>query len=301
VLDRVGEVRRALAAEIGVVVPGVRLRDDLSREAPTYAIRVRDELAGEGTLFLEKYLAVCDRAPLADVPGIETLEPVYGLPAKWIDPRDREAALQRGALVFDAVSILGSHLAEVARSHAAGLVGRQELQTLLEHLRATVPALVKEVGTEALPLAALHKTFGLLLRERAWPRDPVCALEAIVDAAAHSRDPRELAEAARRTIVPQLLRRRGTTRLEPLIVTPEPELRLTEPALALAVRERVAAYGQEVPRDRAAVVCTGALRPVLADFLLRSGIGVEVFSYGELPPEVQLTPAAVLNEALALS
>lgn len=300
-LDRVGEVRRALAAEIGIVVPGVRLRDDLSRDGSTYAIRVRDELAAEGTLCLDQYLAVCDRAQLADVPGIETREPVYGLPAKWIAPHDQKAAMRSGALVFDAVSILGSHLAEVVRSHAAALVGRQELQTMLEHLRATVPALVKEIGTDALPLAALHKAFCLLLRERAWPRDPICALEAMVDACAHSRDPRDLAEAARRAIVPQMLKRRGTIHLEPLIVAPEPELRLTEPALAMAVRDRVAAYGQEVPRERAAVVCTGALRPVLADFLLRSGIGVEVFSYSELPSEVQLTPAAVLNEALALS
>ncbi|MDP9018334.1 MAG: flagellar biosynthesis protein FlhA, partial [Candidatus Eremiobacteraeota bacterium] len=309
-LDRIGEVRRALAAEIGVVMPGVRLRDDLSRDPQTYVIRVRDQLAGQGALQLACLLAVADHAVIAHISGEQTYEPVYGLPAKWIAPEMRESAMQSGALVFDPISVIGSHLAEVARAHAAALVGRQELQTLLEHLRATVPALVKEIGGDALPLVTLHKAFGLLLRERAWPRDPVAALEAIVDAAAQSRDPRELSEAARRVIVPQLLRRRGAAVLEPLVFAPEMELRLSstwipggsgptaapDPALAIRMRTRVEAYQQEVPRDRCAIVCTAALRPVLADFLLRSGIAVDVFSYGELPPEVQLLPAGVLND-----
>lgn len=295
-LDRIGEVRRALAAEIGVVMPGVRLRDDLARESSTYAIRVRDQLAGEGTLHIGALLAVCEHSVIAHVAGEETHEPVYGLPAKWIAVEQREKALHGGALVFDPISVIGSHLAEVARTHAAALVGRQELQTLLEHLRATVPALVKEVGTDAFPLSVLHKTFALLLRERAWPRDPVVALEAIVDAAAQTRDPRELAEAARRVIIPQLLRRRGVPVLEPLIVGAEVELRTEDPVLAVAIRRRVEAYTAEIPRERAALVCTAALRPLLSDFLLRSGIRVDVYAYSELPSEVQLLPAGVLND-----
>ena len=299
-LDRIGEVRRALAAEIGVVIPGVRLRDDLAREGTTYAVRVRDHLAGEGTLRIDKLLAVADRNVLAAVSGEEVVEPVYGLPSKWIAPAARERAMQVGALVFDPISVLGSHLAEVARANAASLVGRQELQTLLEHLRATVPALIKEIGTDTLPLATLHKTFGLLLRERAWPRDPVVALEAIVDASIQSREPRDLAEAARRAIIPQLLRRRGVTTLEPLLVGADVELRPDEPQAAADIRRRVEAYRQEVPRDRAALVCTAGLRPGLADFLLRSGLSVDVFSYSELPPEVQLLPAGMLNDERAV-
>jgi flagellar biosynthesis protein FlhA len=295
-LDRIGEVRRALAAEIGVVMPGVRLRDDLAREPTTYAIRVRDQLAGEGALHIGSLLAVCDHAVLSHVPGEQTHEPVYGLPAKWISPSERDAAVTAGALVFDPISVIGSHLAEAARSNAAALVGRQELQTLLEHLRATVPALVKEIGTEAFPLSILHKTFGLLLRERAWPRDPVVALEAIIDASAQTRDPRDLAEAARRVIVPQLLKRRGSAVLEPLIVGAEVELRTEDPALAVEIRRRVEDYLAQIPRERAALVCGSALRPLLSDFLLRSGILVDVFAYGELPPEVQLLPAGVLND-----
>src|SRR6185437_3893147 len=114
-----------------------------------------------------------------------------------------------GALVFDPISIVGSHLAEAARTHAAALLGRQELQTLLEHFRATVPTVVKEIGTDVLPLSSVQKAFALLLRERAWPRDPVGVLEAMIEAAPSTRDPRDLAEAARRVIIPGHLRRRG--------------------------------------------------------------------------------------------
>jgi flagellar biosynthesis protein FlhA len=304
-LDRIGEVRRALAADIGVVLPGVRLRDDLTRDPRTYAIRVRDRLAGSGRLELDGLLAVADEAVLDRLGVSVEREPVYGLPAAWIECGARERALNAGALVFDPVSVLGSHLAEIARLHAADLVGRQELQSLLDHLRSIVPALVKEVGSDALPFGALHRAFGLLLREGAWPRDPVAVLEAMLEARTH--DPRELAEAARRVIVADLLRRRGTVALEPVIFEPEFERKLIvawcrygsdglDPATALALRARIERYAGAVTRERAAIICTAALRPVLADFLLRSGIRVGVYAYGELPNELALAPREVIAE-----
>ncbi|HEY1681789.1 MAG TPA: flagellar biosynthesis protein FlhA [Candidatus Tumulicola sp.] len=301
-LDRIGEVRRALAGDIGVVLPGVRLRDDLTRDAQRYAIRVRDRVAGEGRLEVDRLLAVADE-PVVSRLGTVEREPVYGLPAAWIDHADRERALDAGALVFDPISVLGSHLAEVARTHAAELVGRQELHTLLEHLRASVPSVVKDVGTDALPIGILHRAFGLLLREGAWPRDPVGVLEIMLEAG--TRDPQELAESARRTVVPALLRRRETRSLAPIAFDPEFERSLLDAwtggalpasaATAAAVRDRIASYAASIPRERAAVVCTAALRPLLADFLLRSGVRVSVFGYGELPPELILEPAAVLG------
>jgi flagellar biosynthesis protein FlhA len=302
-LDRIGEVRRALAADIGIVLPGVRLRDDLARDPRSYGIRVRDRFAGGGRLELDRLLAVADETVLQRFGLPIDREPVYGLPAVWIAPDKRDAAVNAGALVFDPISVLGSHLAEVARTNAAELVGRQELQTLLEHLRTTVPAVVKEIGGEGLPFGALHRAFTLLLREAAWPRDTVAVIEAMLEAG--STDPRELAEAARRAIVPELLRRRAVAQLEPIIFDPESERMLIAawtsygtdagaPAMALTVRERIARYASQTPRDRAAVVCTAALRPMLADFLLRSGLRVAVYAFGELPNEMPLVPAEVI-------
>lgn len=304
-LDRVGEVRRALAAEIGIVLPGVRLRDDLARDPDTYAIRVRDRLAGEGSLHLDRMLAVAEEPVLQRIEGESTHEPVYGLPAKWIRVDEREPAIEAGALVFDPISIVGSHLAEAARTHAEDLLGRQELATLLEHLRATVPTLVKEVGTDVLPLSSVQKAFGLLLRERAWPRDPIAALEAMIEAAP-APDPRELAEAARRLIIPGLLRRRSTDVLEPLLLDPDLERALSasftsagsnaiDPSLAVRIRDAAAAFAQAAAGS-SCLVCGAAVRPLLADFLLRSGIRLPVYSYAEIPAETRLAPAGILKE-----
>ncbi len=303
-LDRIGEVRRALAADIGVVLPGVRLRDDLTRDPRTYGVRVRDRLVGTGRLQLERFLAVADASVLERLHLAIESEPVYGLPAAWIPPELRDGAVNAGALVFDPISVLGSHLAEVARTHAAQLVGRQQLQTLLEHLRSTVPALVKEVGGDGLPFAAVHRAFALLLREGAWPRDPIAVLETMLEA--NTADPRELAEAARRAVIPDLLRRRGVVQLEPIIFESTFEQELVgawcgvaatgpDPTAAVALRTRIGAYASRTPRDRAAVVCTAALRPSLADFLVRSGLRVSVFAYGELPGETALAPAEVIE------
>lgn len=305
-LDRIADVRRALAAETGIVIPGVRLRDDPLRDARTYALRVRDRVVAEGIARLDRLVAVGAPDVLDAIGGEPTSEPVYGLAARWIAYDAREHAQQAGALTFDAVSIIGSHLAEAARTHAADLFGRQEFQSLVEHLRASVPSVVKDVG-EVLPIVAGHRAFGHLLRERAWPRDPVAVFEALVDAAATTREPRELAEAARRTIVPQQLRR-DVTQLRPLILAPEFEAELArmwsgdtglapDPRTALHVREAIARYAADGALTPHAIVVTAPLRPLLADFLERAtSPPVAVYAYAELPPELRLEPAAVLGE-----
>jgi len=304
-LDRIGEVRRAVAGDIGLVMPGVRLRDDLARDPATYAIRVRDAIAGEGRLRLDSVLAVADEAILERLAGEPVNEPVYGMAARWIAPAQRDVAAAGGALVFDPISVVGSHLAEIARTHAAELLGRQELHTLIEHLRASVPSLVKEIGSDALPLGTVHRVFELLLAERVWPRDTVATLEALIDAAAGTRDPGEIAEAVRRRLVPAQLRRRATKILEPLIVEPEFETELQawlvdggtipDPGSAVHLRSAVANYLPRVPRERAAVVCGSRLRASLADCLRRFGLRVDVYAFAEIPTEVELRTSAALE------
>jgi flagellar biosynthesis protein FlhA len=253
-------------------------------------------------------LAVAGESVLALLGGERVREPVYGMAATWLDPQRRDAATAAGALVFDPISIVGSHLAEIARTHASALLGRQELQTLVEHLRASVPSLLKEIGGDGLPLATVHRVFEALLRDRVWPRDPVAALEALVDASTATREPRELIEAVRRRLVPGLLRRRSIPALEPLIVEPAFEAELQSwlvegtfaphPETAVHVRSVASSYITQVPRERAALVCTAALRAALAEFLDRFGLRLDVYSYGELPPELELRPALILERPL---
>jgi flagellar biosynthesis protein FlhA len=304
-LDRIGDVRRALAAETGIVIPGVRLRDDGMRAPDTYAIRVRDRIAGEGRLRLDRLLAVAPEEVLAQVEGEACREPVYGLSAKSIVPEERERAQTAGALAFDAISIIGSHLSEIVRANAAELFGRQEFQTLLEHLRATVPTVVKDVGSDVLPIVTAHRAFALLLRERAWPRDPIAVFEAMLDAAPHAREPRELAEAVRRVIVPQQFRRDGVTRMQPLILAPAFDAELArmwssetglapDPQTGRHVRESVERYLADSSNAPHSIVVTAALRPLLAEFFERVGPRIDVYAFSEIPSEVALDPPLVV-------
>ena len=303
-LDRVSEVRRAVAGETGIVIPGVRLRDDQMRDPGTYAIRVRDEVVATGGLRTKELLAVARADVLATIEGELVRDPVYGLPSKWIAVEAREAVQARGALVFDPISIVGSHLAEIARQRAWQIFGRQELHTLLEHLKKSVPIVVKDVGTDLLPFATLHKTLTMLLRERVWPRDPVATIEAILEAAATSRDPRDLADETRKVLVAPMLRRRNLKELGVLMFEPDFEKRLSaewngidgfDPALALHVRERIEAYARTVPPGRATILCTTAFRRTLSDLLARFNISIDVFAFSELPSEITVKPATIVG------
>jgi flagellar biosynthesis component FlhA len=133
----------------------------------------------------------------------------------------------------------------------------------------------------------------------------------MIDAAATGPEPRELAEAARRVLVPSQLRRKGLEHIEPLLLDPELERRLADaftavgpraidPALAVTLHEHAAAYAAQMPPGRAMLLCTAAVRPFLADFLLGSGIKIAVYAYGEVPPEMRLLPAGVIKEALTV-
>jgi flagellar biosynthesis protein FlhA len=300
-LDRIGEIRRALAIEIGIAIPGVRLRDDLTREKDTYAIRVHDAVAAVGRLQLGRLLAVGDERALAQLDGDMVREPVYGVMARAIEPAHRSAAERAGSIVFDPISILGSHLAEVARRHAVELFGRQEFTTLLEHLRASAPAIVKEIGEGAVTIALAHRAFVLLLREKMWPRDPLVALEALLDATV--REPRELAEAMRRRIVPLELRRRNRVP-HALVSTPALEDNLVryddpehgvapDPVFALALRSALIAHAERYARG-GAIITSSRMRPLLGELVARWGIELEVFSYAELPREMPLEPIGTL-------
>jgi len=310
IIERINESRRMIAREMGFVLPGVNIRDDDTREPDSYEIRFAGEVVGIGRLRADRVMAIGDKTALAALAGDDASDPVYGFPVKWIAPSDREFAMSVGALVFDPISVLISHLTECTRYRAVLLFGRQEMQTLLEHLRISVPALVKEVGTEALPFAAVHKAFVILMRERVWPRNPVATLEAIIDAAATSRDPRDLADAARRVLVGPLLHARKLRELPALMFDPEFESRISaswlgseggapDAQLAMHIRDRVERYVTSVPGGQAYVVCTSPVRRNICELLEKFGLRVEVFGFGELPSDVAVRPACIVTDPRA--
>jgi flagellar biosynthesis component FlhA len=143
-----------------------------------------------------------------------------------------------------------------------------------------------------------------LLRERVWPRDPVATHEAILEASASSRDPRDLADAARKVLVPPMLRRRNLSELNVLMFDPEFEKRMgaewnhgdvPDPQLALYVRERIETYARSMPAGRATVLCTSLFRPTLSEMLARFNLTAEVFAFSELPGELSVKPLTIVG------
>ena len=308
-LDRIGEVRRELAKETGIVIPGVQIRDSLKLEPDRYIIRVRDEAAATGMIPPDRVLAVGRPELLASLPGESTSDPIYDLNGRWVDTTQTDAAIAAGLMVFDPVAIMVSHLAETTRARAALVFGRQELQTLLDHLKVRAPALVKDVGGDVLPLSLLHKTLSSLLRERVWPRDPLLAIETIADAAVTYRDPRDLTEAARKVLVPPLLRQRGVRSLSVIMLDPEFEFRLSgqwlgndasaapDPRTIVHLREEIERYVRSVPRGQAALVCTAPFRRTLFDLIERFNVPIAIYAFGELPSEIDVRPTVVITDS----
>lgn len=305
VLDRFNDVRREVARETGIVLPGIHLRDDIYLEPYGYVIHVRDELAGKGSLRSNMVLALGNEQILRQLNGEDTREPVYGLAAKWIADADLQHARNIGAMVFDPLSVLASHVGQIARDNLATLFGRQEFTALIEHLRMKVPALMKEVGTDSFPLASAHKAFTLLLREYVWPRDPVATIEAMVDASETSQDPGDLAEAARKRLVPALLRRKKFRSMQIAMLDPEFEAEVTQswsgasqlpdPRIALHLREQLEKFARSMPANQAYVLCTAPLRRALAELAMRSSIKVTVYAFNEIPNEMDVRPVSVIG------
>jgi len=300
-LDRLGEVRRVLASEIGILCPGVRLRQEPTLAASDYAIFVRGERVARGTLTPDRLLAIASPEILLSLPGKSVTDPVYGMQGILVEERQRDTVLQAGGLLFDAVAILGSHLAEVVRLYAPRLIGRQEIQTLFEFLRPRVPALIAEIGQDHLPLATVVRILHALLEERIWPCDWIALLEILLDAATLGCDERAMLDRLRARFVPIQLRRFEQNFLQPLMIDPEDEVRLQQIWCAPAsistsnladtvtvLRERLIRYSRCVPTNHSAILCTSRIRHELAAFTRRILPMIPVYAYGELPSEITL-------------
>ena len=180
-VERIGALRRRLAGEVGLVVPPIRISDNLSLSAHEYRIHIRGAKVGGGSLYAKQLLAVAGETAGGDLPGRETVEPAFGSKAFWIAPDQRDEAEAGNYTVVEPVNVLMTHLAETVRRHAADLLGRQQIVRMLAKLRSTCESLVDEV-TDRLPTGTIHKVLGALLDEGVGIRDLETILEALGEA-----------------------------------------------------------------------------------------------------------------------
>ncbi|MFC1561353.1 flagellar biosynthesis protein FlhA, partial [Candidatus Latescibacterota bacterium] len=196
-LDRVTTLRRQIAQDMGIIVPPVRIRDNIRFGSNEYVILIRGNEVTKGVLEPGKFLAMNPGVAEEEIEGENTVEPAFGLEAKWITAEVKEKAELNGYTVVEPSSVLATHLSEVIKSHAHEIISRQDVQTLVDNVRNDYPVLVEDLIPGTLPLGTLQKILQHLLKERVPIRDLVTILEAVGDYAATNKDPNSLGELAR--------------------------------------------------------------------------------------------------------
>ncbi len=199
-LDRVVMIRRQCALDLGVIVPSIRLRDNIQLGNNTYVIKIKGVEVARGEVMADHLLALATGEPDEEIYGIETVEPTFGLPALWIDKEERENAEIAGYSTIDPPSVIATHLTEIVKRHSHELLNRQQVQTLIENLKRQQPALVDEVIPKIFSLGEVQKVLANLLRENIPIRDMATIIETLGDYGGITHDPDLLSEYVRQSL-----------------------------------------------------------------------------------------------------
>lgn len=312
-MDRVLAIRRQCALDMGIIVPPIRVRDNLQLSPNAYIILLRGIEVARGEVYLDQYLAMNPGTVSDEIPGTPTTEPAFGLPALWIGAEAKERAEMLGYTVVDASSVMATHVTEVIRSHAAEILTRQDVQSLFDAVRATAPTVVDELVPGLMSVGEVQKVLQALLREGISIRDLSIILETLADNARLTKDSEVLTEYVRqamaRSICHQFGLDRGTAKV--LTLSADLEQRLadavqrTDSGTYLALdpqtiqrihnslaeqTQRIAALG-ETP----IVLCSPSVRLFFRRLVERVAPRLIVMSYSELTPQVQVESAGMVT------
>ncbi|MEK3786604.1 flagellar biosynthesis protein FlhA [Paenibacillus sp. FSL K6-1230] len=312
-LDRIIMIRRQCALEMGLVVPVIRIRDNIQLKPNEYIIKIKGNAVGGGELLLNHYLAMSPGYDDESITGIETTEPAFGLPALWIDEGTKDAAELSGYTVVDPPSVVATHLTEMIKRHAHELIGRQETRALVDNLKESYPVLVDELIPSVLSIGDVQKVLAKLLREKVSIRDTVTIFETLADYGAYTKDPDVLTEYVRQALsrqITQQFSRQGDT-LKVITVGPSLEKKIAESVqqseqgsyLALDPISTQTVYqkiSEQVNRliqsgQQPILLTSPTIRMYLRQVLERTMQDVPVLSYSELEPNVEIQSVGVVN------
>ena len=311
-LDRIVMIRRQCALELGLVVPTIRIRDNIQIKPNAYIIKLKGIEIAKGELMLDHYLAMNSGTVFEEVPGIETIEPAFGLPALWIPDNEREQAELNGYTVVDAVSVLATHITEVIKQHADEILGRQETQNLIDNLKKTNQALVDEVVPDLLNVGEVQKVLANLLRERISIRDIGTILEVLSDYARATKDTEILTEYVRHAMNRQITQQNVQNGTLPCItLDPALENRIaggvqrTDHGSYVSIdpdsmQKLIAAINEELPKltnmgYQPIVLTSPAVRLYFRKLVERSVPGLIVLSHAEIEQSVEIQILGVVK------
>ncbi|GAA5415121.1 flagellar biosynthesis protein FlhA [Paraliobacillus ryukyuensis] len=314
-MDRIVMIRRQLAIELGIVIPVVRIRDNIQLSPNTYQLKIKGNEVAQGELILDHYLAMIPGNDDGEIDGIDTTEPAFGLPAKWISEEDKDDAELSGYTVVDPPSVVSTHITEVIKQHAHLLLGRQETKQLIDHLKESYPILVDEVTPEPLSIGDVQKVLAKLLREQVSVRNLPVIFETLADFGKMTNDTDLLGEYARQALASQITKQyaQDERALKVITVAGEVEqmiadhVQYTEHGSYLAldpdsqqkiirsVTEKVeqVSLQEETP----IILCSPTVRMYIKQLLDRFFPNVVVLSYNELEPNLDVQSVGVVNVA----
>ena len=225
--ERITATRRQIALELGFVMPTVRIRDSIHLATNEYVLKVRGEEVARAEIMPDQVLAVDSGAVIQAVAGLPTKDPVFGLPALWIEQSIRESAERSGYTVIEPSAVLSTHLSEIVRTYAAELLSRQDVHTLVENAKSVNQAAVDELVPRVLQIGDIQKVLQHLLRERVPIRDMVSILETMADYGARVKEPDQLGELVRAAISRTITRQYMDADQKLFCITLEPALERT--------------------------------------------------------------------------
>ncbi|GAB4361692.1 MAG: flagellar biosynthesis protein FlhA [Deltaproteobacteria bacterium] len=305
-LDRVRAVRHQLAQERGFIIPAVHIRDNLELKPHEYSIRIKGVEIARGEVRPGNLLALNPGQATAEIPGIPTQEPAFGLPAKWIGEQDRDSAQVAGYTIVDPGTVVATHLTELVRRYAHEILTRQDVQKLLDHLRKDHPKVVEEVVPSLLPLGTVHRVLKNLLREQISIRDMLTIMETLGNLGDQIKDADLLTEYVRQSLARSITQQFKTADNRLYVISLEKSLEdllegsiqrtesgtylSLEPHVAAKVLERLAEGIRKCVEHGCdpVVLCSPAIRPSLKQMTERALPDLTVLSFREISPMVNI-------------
>ena len=297
-LSRIKGVRKKFAQEVGFLPPPVHIRDNLELKPSTYRVLLRGAVVGEGEAFPGQLLAINPGGASLQLVGVSTTDPAFGLPATWIEVRQRDMAQMNGFTVVDCATVVATHLSHLMQVNAARLLGRVETQQLVEHVTQQAPKLIEDVIPKMLGIASVQKVLQLLLEEGVHIRDMRSIVECIAEHAGSVTDPLELARRIRVHLSPAIVQQIYGPAKELDVIALEPDLErlvtqaLTSPhgaALDPGVADSLTREAANTARQQedlgqpACLLVPDAIRVPMARLLKRAAPRLKVLSHSEIP------------------
>lgn len=314
-LERITAVRRQAATDMGLLVPAVRVRDNMGLKPNAYSVKLRGVEIANGEIYAGQMLAMNPGTATVPLKGIETIEPAFGLPAIWISDLQQSEAEQAGYTVVDPLTVMITHLTEIIRKNAAEILTRQDTQTLLDAMKAQAPSVVEELIPNLLTVGEVQTVLQNLLSERVSIRDLAVILEALADAARLTKDTDLLTDYVRQALSRQITKQYqspdGTVRvftLDPAIEQMIADgIRVTDNGSQLALEPKAAQDILEQTRDQAermaalgyqpVALCSPRVRMHFRRLVQPMAATLAVLSFHELAPGVRLETVGMVSLA----